>query len=78
MRQRTLQRIYTGYIRKSEPTFESIFNANFSHTEFPLFEWDEDDEIKTLTYPEVKRRIRSLAFYIEKNVSDKGQYIGLN
>lgn len=78
MNQRTLQRVYTKKLRESKPTFENIFEDNFSHTDFPIFEYDEGEKTIKVSYPEAKQRIREVAFYIEKELGYKDQFVGLN
>ena len=64
MNQLTLQRIYTKRIRDSEPTFENIFEDNFSHKDFPIFEYDQGEEVIKVSYPEAKNRIKEVALYL--------------
>ena len=78
MNQRTLQRVYTKKIRESKPTFECIFEANFSHTDFPIFEYEEGEKTIKVTYPEAKRRIVEVARALENEIKEKDLYIGLN
>ena len=61
MNQRTLQRVYTKKLRESEPTFECIFEANFSHTDFPIFEYEENGKTIKISYPVAKKRIKEVA-----------------
>ena len=78
MNQRTLQRVYTKKLRESEPTFECIFEANFSHTDFPIFEYDKGEETIKVSYPEAKARIRNVARALEELIPEKDIYVGLN
>ncbi|MBR0295616.1 MAG: AMP-binding protein [Bacilli bacterium] len=78
MNQRTLQRVYTRHLRESKPTFENIFEINFSHTDFPIFEYDENGETIKISYPEAKQRIREVARGLEELIPEKNIFIGLN
>ena len=78
MNQRTLQRVYTRKLRNSKPTLENIFEDNFSHKDFPIFEYDEGNKTIKVSYREAKDRIRYLAYQIETTFNVKGKFIGLN
>lgn len=78
MNQRTLQRVYTRHLRESKPTFENIFEINFSHTDFPIFEYDENGETIKISYLEAKQRIREVARGLEELIPEKNIFIGLN
>ena len=78
MNQLTLQRIYTKRIRDSKPTFENIFEDNFSHKDFPIFEYDQGEEVIKVSYPEAKNRIKEVALYLEEELNFKDQFVGLN
>ena len=78
MNQRTLQRVYTRKLRNSKPTLENIFEDNFSHKDFPIFEYDEGNKTIKVSYQEAKDRIRYLAYQIENTFNVKDRFIGLN
>ena len=78
MNQRTLQRVYLKKIRESSPTFECIFEANFSHTDFPIFEYEENNETVKISYPAAKKRIKEVAKALEEKINKRDVFIGLN
>ena len=61
----------------SRKSMQDIYRITFLHPEFTFFNIVKNDEVKEITYGDVKKQIELFANHFQKTIADKSKYVGL-